>query len=406
MINTRIKNKSAQLIVLTVITFMLIMGTGCWDRLEIDDRALVLGVGIDKPEHQKKESGSETKEIPKGGLPKYSMSLCIPVFTNSSDSGGGEEEGGGGQQPDRWILTSTGNTIQEIVRIYANRSSRMIVVGHMKVLVIGEQVAREGIADILDYFTRDVDAHGRIMVVIANGKAKEILDITPYEEDYSPDYIEKLLQEGKGGASKIEGDMVSLLKSLTSSGNAVLPRVRAGSKSDAVVGGSALIKDYKMVGWLGEWETSGVNTIRDKVEGGSLSIVAPGTKEELMSIRLNNVKVKRDVTIKAGQPIFKIRIFSEGEVVEKPQSVGVLSSELLKEIERRVILEMQHRSIATVTKLQREFKADVLEFGDLLSKKHPQYWAQVEKDWDEKYFPKAEVLVESDAKIRRVDVTR
>ncbi len=75
-------------------------------------------------------------------------------------------------------------------------------------------------------------------------------------------------------------------------------------------------------------------------------------------------------------------------------------------MERRIELEIQRRAIHAVDKLQREFKADIFGFNEMAAKKFPQYWSRVEKEWDEKYFPKLEIMVEVDAKVRRMGTTR
>lgn len=409
-----------------VIFIILLAGTGCWNRAEINERSLIIGVAFDRPKQSEKEAtdgdGKENTSLkdnefkkpsppPKDEIPKYTMSIEIPVVKNiqgggGAGGGGGGGGGGGAQGTNHWILSSTGNSVWDIERIYGERSGRLDFFGHLKVIVISEEVARDGITEILDFFTRKKDIHGRTKVLIANGEAKKVLEVIPFEENWAALYVEKLLTEKTRTATKVEGDFITVLRSLATSGNVLLPRVRASSNNEVVTGGAAVIKDGKMVGWLGELEASGANIILNRVSGGSITIVDPHTGKGLISVASSYVSTERDVEIKGGRPIFKIKVFFQGEIIEKENSYFVWNDFLLNQIERRVELEIQRRALAVVTKLQRQFKADIFEFGEMVAKKYPSYWKKAGKNWDEEFFPKTELLVEVDAKVRRTGATR
>jgi len=405
------RNKPKSALILAVFTAVLLfIIPGCWNRVEINERSFILGVAFDKPKPPEKEKAG----ISKDQIPKYAMSVEIPIIRNlqgvgggGGGGGGGAGGGGGGQQGgNSFIITSTGNDVWDIERALSKRLGRENFYGHMKVIVIEENLAREGIREILDFFIRRREIHGRISLVIARGKAKKVLQVRPLEENFASLYLERLLGEVRRSGAKVEGDFLKAYTSLIGTGNAVLPRVRASSNTQIAVGGAAVIKNWKLTGWLSEFETSGVNIVNDEVMGGNVTIVDPQRDKGFIVVRLVHMKTKRKVEIKRNKPVFTLDIFAEGDIVEKSSSNNLFNKSLLDRVERRVELEIQRRAINAVDKLQGEYKVDIFGFNQMLAKKFPRYWNRAEKEWDEKYFPEAEVIVNVDVKVRRMGTVR
>lgn len=55
----------------------------------------------------------------------------------------------------------------------------------------------------------------------------------------------------------------------------------------------------------------------------------------------------------------------------------------------------------TVTKLQKQYKADVLGFGDKFEKYHNREWKEIKEKWD-KLYPEVPVYVKVQTKVRKV----
>lgn len=415
--------KGRLFVLLITITVALLISVGCWNRVEIDERSFVLGIAIDRPKSPPQDEPGSKRDFrtplppPKDQMPKYTMSVEIPLVKNlqagggrggggGGVGGGGGGGGGGGQLANHWILSATGNDLWNIERAFNKRSGRLNFYGHLKVIVISEEVAREGIRELIDFFARRREVHTRIKMAISNGEARKVLQVQPLEENWSSLYLETLLSVRQRSGAKVKGDFLEAYKSLVASGNAVLPRVRASSDTELVAGGGGVIKDWKFVGWLSELEISGVNITRGEVLGGNVTVVDPQTGEGLIVFRVSDFETKREVQLKGGRPVFKIEIFTDGDIVEKGSSNILWNASLLDQVERQVELEIQRRSINAINKLQSEFRADIFGFNDMLAKKFPDYWSKVEKEWDDKYFPATEVLVKADVKVRRMGTVR
>ena len=426
-------NKPFLILIFAAVIFF---SAGCANRVEIDDRSIVLGVAIDKPAAPKEEeqgreqqggtqtgnqqnqgagSGPDSQEKqeseeflrpappPKDQTPRYAMTIETPII-KAFAGGGGDGGGGSGGGPKKLVLSATGDTFWDIERSLSIRIGRQDFYGHLKVLIISEEVAREGILPVMDFFTRRREIQQNIKLAIANGEARKVLEVEPPEEDFAAFYLDLMLQSLYRTAVKINTNMLEIRRDLADSGgNAVLPRVRASSPTEIVAAGAAVVKDWKFVGWLSEVETSGYNSVRGNITGGSINIVDPKDPGGFLTVLLRGAQVKRSVELVEGKPIFTIEGTSEWDIVEQGTGTMLWDRDYLEQVEHRIEMEFQRRCIHIVDKMQREFKVDVFGFGNMLAQKYPDYWKTVKNQWDEQHFPEAEVNVKITADIRRTE---
>lgn len=425
-----IKGKQANLLIIPVLAIGLLAVAGC-GRVEINDRSIVLGVAIDKPlspeakqKNEQQQSGSQpggqqadpgTQGQPQGDFlriepppedqtPRYAMTVETPIVAQLGgvSEGGGGGPGGGGQGAGKtWVLTATGNTIWDIERSLSLRVSRQDFYGHLKVIIISDEVAREGIYPVIEFFTRRREVQQGITLAISNGEARKVLQVIPLEESFASFYLESILQQLFRTGSKINLNMLEARKFLEESGNTVLPRVRASSPTEIVAGGAAVIKDWKFIGWLSELETSGYNIVQGNIVGGGLPVVDPKDSSNLIFLVVRGLKVKRSVELVNNKPVFTVKVKSEFDVIEKGSQTSLWDTAYLHQIEHRAAREIQRRGLTVIDKMQREYQADVFGFGGMLNKYYPKYWKIVKGKWDEKYFPEAKVNIDVTSQVRR-----
>lgn len=155
-----IKSKVLRLLLALLIPLLL---SGCWERKELNEIAFILGMGLDKA-----ESGY-----------RVTMQVVIPSSISSQTAGG--TSGGGVPVV---VSSFTVPTIYESDRQYTLISSRTAYKGHIRVLVIGEELARAGIAEILDVLKRSREPRNDYYVMVAKGTtAEEALKVlTPLDK--------------------------------------------------------------------------------------------------------------------------------------------------------------------------------------------------------------------------------
>ncbi len=116
-----------------ILIFLLIfpMLTGCWDRLEIEDRAVVLAIAIDEAKPQEANESSNATQILKNpksnkGLIRITVQIAVPgrIPLGTGGTGGGPA----GQKP-VWVLSSVGSTIYDsLMNLQQQLADRLFLV--------------------------------------------------------------------------------------------------------------------------------------------------------------------------------------------------------------------------------------------------------------------------------------
>lgn len=414
--------------------------TGCWDRVDIEERAFVMAVGVDLPEPVTPGApgaedadggedggegdgggGGEQSSPPEGagqggggekpaspldqaGKQRFKMTLEIPIVKNLA--GGGESKGGGGGKT--WIVSSTGSSLFEINREFSTRLRRAPFYGHLRILIVGEDAARQGLVPLLDFFQRGTEMQRKIKLVIAQGKASDILLVNQPLQSTVADLISGEL-ENIGRTSRLFDMDIGRFRTESTLTDAILiPRVKASPDQDEVkTAGSAVIRNMRQVGWLGEVETTAAVLAMGRSRGGIVSVPAPpGTKGDGAIV----YEILRETTtldvVGDGENIsLLMRINLEGNIAEQTAGLKVLDADLIAFVENQVEKIVATEVAATVQKLQKTFEADVFGFARVVQRARPQTWKTIKSQWDEK-FRDIPVEVRVTANVRRIGLER
>ena len=173
---------------------------GCWSSSEINKMAFVMGIGIDKGE------GDEMFEV-----------TVQIVRISGLKSSGGEGQGMGAGGKAYINICRSGEGIQMPMRDIARFIDRELYTGHNQVIVIGSEVAKGNIAPILDFFIRSADGRFTVALLIAKGRAYDILDHSSEMENLPATYLQSLIGERANGGNAPDATMISFLRDMLSS---------------------------------------------------------------------------------------------------------------------------------------------------------------------------------------------
>lgn len=167
------KIKPSCLILLSILQIVLpLVLTGCWDSVELNRRAIVSGVAIDR--------GPSEKE-------KYRLSFQVIVSEEISG------ENTRSTSPVS-LYTGSGRTMFEALANASRQTARFLSLAHVRVLVISEEFAREGIKDMLDVLERESDTRLTSLMFISRGQpASDLMStMTVFSKIPANDLVEKL----------------------------------------------------------------------------------------------------------------------------------------------------------------------------------------------------------------------
>ena len=136
-----------------IIVSMVLLLCGCWDYRELNDMSIVTAIGIDYKDN------------------KYIVSLEV---TKSVKDGSSNEI-------ETIVYTGENKVLSKAFLEAKNTSDKYVYMEHVEVLLLSEQLAKEGIGDVIDYIVRDTSINSNYYMVIVE-KPSELLN-TKLEND-------------------------------------------------------------------------------------------------------------------------------------------------------------------------------------------------------------------------------
>ncbi|CAG7646894.1 Ger(x)C family spore germination protein [Paenibacillus allorhizosphaerae] len=371
--------------------------SGCWDRRELNDLAIAVGLGLDKQENN------------------------IRVTTQIVNPGEvATKKGMGGYSTPVSTFSATEPTIFEAIRRLTTIAPRKILSSHLQVLVIGEALARQGIAKVMDGISRNHEFRSDFYLVIAKGdRAENILQIlTPVEKIPASKMFNSLEISEKAWAPTVKMPLDKFISDLSSpTKDTVLTGVRiTGAQETGKTKGNmnrsvphanlqyaelALFKRDKLIDWLSEQESKGYNYIMGNVKStiGHLSCPRGGA----IAVEVIRTKSKIKGKVEHGIPKITIDLYVEQDIAEVLCSMDVTKTETIDQLENISKKTLAHIVQSAIT-VAKKNKADIFGFGEAIEDADPKAWTEMKKDWDRR-FADLDVEVRVEVQIRRLGTT-
>ncbi|CQR48304.1 Spore germination protein A3 precursor [Paraliobacillus sp. PM-2] len=363
-----------------LICLLLLVLNGCWDRVEINDLAIVMGIGLDKTEE---------------GDIELSVQIANPKAMAGSGSSGGQSSGN-----PIVVETVTGRTIFDARSKLQESLSRQLFEGHNRVIFISKALAEEGIQKHIDFFARFPSPRLRANIFIVDSKVIDILKV-PSDFELNSSEVARELAKLKIGMNITTKDLLEQLANESSS--IALPSITVEDKPVGTKGlrvnGSAIIKENKMVGEIDNALSRGVLWLRDEIKLSSVTL-EPENTEGYISFKLLRSSTDLSPTIKNGKWKMVVNITTEDDVVENETNLDVLDPKITDKLEKQLEQKVTERIQKTLDYVQKEIGADVFGFGEAFYRKFPKQWNKEKDMWAEK-FPELEVEINCKAYIRR-----
>ncbi|KGR80064.1 Ger(x)C family spore germination protein [Ureibacillus manganicus] len=366
--------------------------TGCWDRRELNQLAITLAMGIEKIEDNY----------------QVSAQVVVPSEMSMKGSTGSAKV---------TLYTARGDTVYEAVRKMTMDSPRKIYPGHLQMLVISEDLAKEGIGESLDLLSRDWELRPDFYVVVTkNTSPAEILNVSTNLESIPANKMFNSLNMSEvawAGAKSITldeliADLISDGKEAVITGVQLIGDPKIGSSKNNVEKISpaasiqydnlAVFKGDKMVGWLTKDETIGYSYVTNSVKTTVRPISCPKDGKVSIEVFKSNSVIKG--FINKGNPEVNININLEGNVGSVECHINLSELGTISELEKIYEKELKENINNTIVTLQEQYKSDVFGFGEAIHRSNPKEWNKIKDNWDEE-FSKLKFNVKVDLKIVR-----
>ncbi|HEX6923035.1 MAG TPA: Ger(x)C family spore germination protein [Bacillales bacterium] len=357
-----------RMILIVPLCFVLTLTTGCWDRVEIEDRGFVTAIGLDIAER-----GHGEKH------PVYAVTSQLVV-----PSAVGKNQSQASKSKPFFNLTGKGTSIFEAIRDLSSKTSRTPFYEHNKLIVISDTLAKTGnLESVLDLMLRDPESRRSTTVFISQGKAREVLGVKPPNEKLPSMYIGSMSRNHFKSLRIYPPVKIGDIHKFMLLGQSfALPMIKKVSPKKLVMEGAALIhgQNMKMVGSLGPKETAGLKLLTGRAKDGVLEVEVKG---KLIVIEIRGVKQSVQVNLDdPGAPQFKITLHIKGRLAESHLHRNHLQKKVLETIGRKIEKHVTKLTNLTLKKVQNQYKVDVIGLDKFMRNYNFDYYRKVRRNWD------------------------
>ncbi|WNS45999.1 Ger(x)C family spore germination protein [Paenibacillus sp. MMS20-IR301] len=378
-----------------VIALSLVL-TGCWDRQELNDQAIVLGWGMDLTEE---------------GDYLATANLVLPLASKSGGQQGGEQGGRSG------FLTESayGKNNRDAEQNMQRKLSRVLFPGHRRNIFIGEKLAQQSVFPILDEYGRSPMVRPRTNIfVVKGGTAQEAMSLA-YQLETNPAIAVQKIQEKSG--APISRSLLDFFIMANGTGCGVMPalaiveperKIEKRSKNDSppqttlsLYGAAIFNMSLKLAGylnydeyWVRLWLTNRlafrtfttlINPVDAEESGGkrAADALSGATKGQAVTVNVDSFKSHiKPVFNDDSLPRFEILLEGNGFIEENDSPLNLSKLANVNKVEGRMNQYLEEKVKRVVTKVQKEFKCDIFGLGDLIHRNHPYRWKKLAGDWE------------------------
>lgn len=391
-------------IVSSCLLISLIFTSGCWDSTEVNDLAIELAWGIDE---------GPNNEI------MISAQAIVPSKISSGSSGG---NGGGSQGKPFFVVSSSGINTLDAVQQMQTKLSREVFRGHRRVIVIGESMARHGIKEVLDTYTRDPNLKLRTDLFVVKGStARDFLNLSyPLEKIPGLGALGEFNQIG----TLMEMGLLNFLISASGKGSSpTVPVIVGGINTDAspqegdqqdqsnsddvegfrIAGTGIFNQDLRLVGFLNVKEGRVMRWVTGNLQKLNIATKIPDEKGNA-SMEVIKLGSKIQPVIEGDQIKFFVTLTGQGSIRENNTGLDLTQIGNISLLQDAFNKHVEETVLGTITKVQKKYGTDIFGFGDTLHNENSAQWKSLKNNWDME-FSKAEVSVTANLTVRRLGVT-
>lgn len=358
----------------------IILLTGCWDMVEINQRTYPYSFGVDLIDNEPEN-----------------LSLTI-TYPNIKALGKNPS-----QEDKTYVLNASGTSIFNATRKLSTETHGPFYFKHLRVLVLGENVAKNKkiVNEIMDGLMRDYIINKRVLITVVKDEAEKLLESLPgnLKQEFAEGTLFGLLLNVQDSTLFTPKHLSDFIDSMDKQSASIVPLL---SHEEGVVkaSGGGIFKDYALVGYISGQENEAL-AILDGVA--KTTVIDVNYNGNTISLNTSSIKSNKKLIPKEDALKIKYNIVIEGSIQEyKINEKGPIlkTVEKLYEVENALEKKVKEDLENVIQTLQKDFKADAIGIGEYLSKYHPKLWKTVKEDWDN-IFSEMEIEVEVKVNIRR-----
>ena len=340
-------------------------------KLEISDTQVVETIGLDVGDNE-----------------DVSVSLLFEPLREEGDQASPKEKN----------LTVTSNSFIGAEKGIQNYEDKIFIGSHIKNVIIGENMAKNNLIRALEFLSKNNEFRLDSKIYIAKeSSANEIFSQAIDNGYIVSDRIDNLSLSDRGQREVRSVEVVDIIRLMLSTKKAgVIPciqLVKTGEKqlSDYIINASedeqkrvelagyGVIKDAKLIGYLGTPESMGYDLVRNLISEEGIKLNYNG---DVVGVALtgSSSKMKFEFDEYDLSKVI-IEIETTNSILESNSGRNFFAGEIgkLEELENAYIKDV----VETAIDYSQDVNVDFLEIGVNLELKHPYKWRKIKDKWND-----------------------
>jgi len=358
--------------------------TGCWDKMELEDRGFVISIGIDKA----------------GGESAFDLTMTLPNVAAIAGKDGAEGENA------RTLLHAQADALSAAMHKADAQTGRSLHYGHTKIAVFGADFLSDAelFKQAINALDRSSEVSQKLILLATEDTAADILAAKSPNEPLIGTFVSNFYKNNADNLHiTVAMNLEQLLLNLNTTGHAILPRITV-EDGDIRLSGAAILKNAALTGWLNETQTRGLLWLRGEGEGTLLTVPYddPATARN-RNVPFRTTHCTRTLAFRDTEDglVCRLTLHAMGSIEEMTVTPDMLIPNdtlqtLSRQFEREITTELQQ----AFTLFQTEYGIDADHLLRELYKQNPNLYRQYADNLDAAF---RQMTLETDI---RVTITR
>jgi Ger(x)C family germination protein len=359
------------LTIVTILIFIIIILSGCWDTHEINETQFPFYITIDT---------SDDLEKP------YHVAMQIPIFNPKSPKNTNN-------------ISTNSFSLESAINNMQIRTLTYVSLGMLRSMIFSEEIARKGILPHIDTIWRNPMIPGTIIFAITPGHADELKKIKLSYTNNLGKYIESLFDSNSKNALLPEITLNDFFIDLKNRGvDPYIPIIEYGTNDIKIIG-AGLFKEDKMVGKIDNPECRALLILKNQLVKGDISLKI---NNHMVSYYIQKANTKIKQIYKKGNFKFEISVDILADMKENTSAEMVIENpSKIKNMERHLAAAFEKEMNRLVVKLKRN-KSDAIGTGKIAKTEYPEIFEYSE--WDD-CFQQAIFDIKVNVVVRRLGIS-
>ncbi len=319
---------------------LIMLGSGCYDYVEINDLALVTGLSVDYSEGEFK--------------------VAFEILTTKNK----EKESDSNEV---YFAKGYGDTFADAFYNTALSVAKTPYLAHLKVVIVSEETAKYYLEDMIDFLLRDNNIRGIFYLTVAKDvSAYEIISNANESNPVVSNTIAKMLED------------TTYLNNIASDANfenlmaIVLDEHQDGYLSSIEIengtiklGPLGVLEKYQFKGYLTNEESATFNLIKGTSKEYHFKVNCPNSEEQFITFTTTG---KQDSDFKIDNLVVKLSMNVELRIIESHCNLDFKDTTTYEVLETLASDELKEK-VKEVVKKSKSYNSDILKIGNLYYQK-------------------------------------